>query len=94
MIGGYILGSTTFDSILVGYYEGSDLVYARRIRNGFHASFAPDGILEFRGYVDLQMPVSESSRIRKGQMGRGPDGGGYEEMPLASAETGRGDRVP
>jgi ATP-dependent DNA ligase len=35
VIGGYIPGSTTFDSILVGYYEGSDLTYAARIRNGF-----------------------------------------------------------
>ena len=33
VIGGYIPGSTTFDSILVGYYEGSDLMYAGRIRN-------------------------------------------------------------
>lgn len=35
VIGGYIPSSTTFDSILVGYYERSDLKYAGRIRNGF-----------------------------------------------------------
>jgi ATP-dependent DNA ligase len=35
VIGGYVLGSTTFDSIMVGYYKGSDLMYAGRIRNGF-----------------------------------------------------------
>lgn len=35
VIGGYIPGSRTFDSILVGYHEGSDLMYAGRIRNGF-----------------------------------------------------------
>ncbi len=28
VIGGYIPGSTNFDSILVGYYEGRDLMYA------------------------------------------------------------------
>ena len=34
VIGGYIPGSTAFDSIVVGYYEGRDLMYAR-IWNGF-----------------------------------------------------------
>jgi ATP-dependent DNA ligase len=52
VIGGYIPGSTTFDSSLVGYYEQSDLIYAGRIRNGF----ASDGIFEVQGSGDLQMP--------------------------------------
>ena len=34
-IGGYVPGSTAFDSILVGYYQGGALMYAARIRNGF-----------------------------------------------------------
>ena len=51
-------------------------------------------ILEFRGFVSLLMPVSESSRIGKRQMGRGPDRRRHEAKSLAEAETGSGDRVP
>jgi ATP-dependent DNA ligase len=35
VIGGYIPGPHGFDSIIVGYYNGSDLVYVARVRNGF-----------------------------------------------------------
>ena len=58
-----------------------------------HASFTSNGILEFRGSVDHRMPVSESSRIGKRQMGRGADRRRNEPMPLAEAATSRGDRV-
>jgi hypothetical protein len=34
VIGGYVPASNTFDSLLVGYYEGRDSVYAGRIRAG------------------------------------------------------------
>ena len=34
VIGGYIPGSTTFDSILVGYYEDRDLIYAGAFEPG------------------------------------------------------------
>jgi bifunctional non-homologous end joining protein LigD len=35
VIGGYFPGPHGFDSIIVGYYEGKDLVYVARTRNGF-----------------------------------------------------------
>jgi DNA ligase D-like protein (predicted ligase) len=35
VIGGYFPGPHGFDSIVVGYYEGKDLMYAARTRNGF-----------------------------------------------------------
>lgn len=52
VIGGYLPASNTFDSLLVGYYEGGDLMYAGRIRAGLVpdsrrallASFAELGI--------------------------------------------------
>jgi bifunctional non-homologous end joining protein LigD len=71
VIGGYIPGSTTFDSILVGYYEGGDLMYTGRIRNGFTPASRRTLLSNFRGSDDLQLSVSESSRVRKGQMGEG-----------------------
>src|SRR5215471_5893236 len=35
VIGGYIPGPHGFDSIIVGYYRGKDLMYVARTRNGF-----------------------------------------------------------
>jgi DNA ligase D-like protein (predicted ligase) len=35
VIGGYFPGPHGFDSIIVGYYEGKELMYAARTRNGF-----------------------------------------------------------
>ena len=35
VIGGYIPRPHGFDSLIVGYYRGSDLVYVARVRNGF-----------------------------------------------------------
>ena len=35
VIGGYIPGPYGFDSLIVGYYRGDDLVYVARVRNGF-----------------------------------------------------------
>ena len=35
VIGGYIPGPHGFDSLIVGYYQGKDLMYVARVRNGF-----------------------------------------------------------
>ena len=35
VIGGYLPGPHGFDSLIVGYYQGKDLMYVARIRNGF-----------------------------------------------------------
>lgn len=35
VIGGYFPGLHGFDSIIIGYYKGKDLMYAARTRNGF-----------------------------------------------------------
>jgi bifunctional non-homologous end joining protein LigD len=35
VIGGFVPGTHGFDSIIVGYYRGKELVYIARVRNGF-----------------------------------------------------------
>src|SRR5437660_9374349 len=35
VIGGYIPGPHGFDSLIVGYYRGKDLIYVARVRNCF-----------------------------------------------------------
>jgi DNA ligase D-like protein (predicted ligase) len=34
VIGGYTVGTTSFDALVFGYYEGNRLIYAARTRNG------------------------------------------------------------
>src|SRR5205085_4749202 len=35
VIGGYTIGAKTFDALVFGYYEGDQLIYVARTRNGF-----------------------------------------------------------
>ena len=35
VIGGYVPGPQGFDSLIVGYYQGKNLMYVARVRNGF-----------------------------------------------------------
>jgi bifunctional non-homologous end joining protein LigD len=60
VIGGYVPSSTTFDSILVGYYEGADLTYAARIRARIRSCHATEGIRSVSRFGDREMPVRES----------------------------------
>jgi bifunctional non-homologous end joining protein LigD len=39
VVGGYIPNGDVLDSILVGYYEGRDLMYAASVRAGFSPEF-------------------------------------------------------
>jgi DNA ligase D-like protein (predicted ligase) len=71
VIGGYIPGSTTFDSILVGYYEGSDLMYAARIRNGFAPASRRTVFSKFEGLSISKCPFRNLPESRKGRWGEG-----------------------
>jgi ATP-dependent DNA ligase len=35
VIGGYTTSVNNFDALIIGYYEGPNLIYAARTRNGF-----------------------------------------------------------
>jgi ATP-dependent DNA ligase len=39
VIGGYLPNGSTHDSLLVGYYEGRDLMYAASVRAGLSSEF-------------------------------------------------------
>ena len=93
VIGGYIPGSTTFDSILVGYYERSDLIYAGRIRNGFTPASRRTVFSNFEGLSITECPFRNLPESGKGRWGRGTGWPRHEAMPLVEAATSRGDRV-
>lgn len=67
VIGGYIPGSTTFDSILVGYYEGRDLMYAGRIRNGFTPAWRRMVFSNFEGLAIAKCPFRNLPESSKGR---------------------------
>ena len=79
VIGGYIPGSATFDSILVGYYEGSDLMYAARIRNGFTPASRRTVFSNFEGLSISKCPFRNLPEWGKGKIfGRGADRRGHD----------------
>ena len=71
VIGGYIPGSTTFDSILVGYYDRSGLMYAGRIRNGFTPASRWTVLSNFEGLSVSKCPFRNLPESGKGRWGEG-----------------------
>ena len=71
VIGGYIPASTTFDSILVGYYEGRDLMYAGQIRNGFTPASRRTVFADFEGQSISKCPFRNLPESGKGRWGEG-----------------------
>jgi ATP-dependent DNA ligase len=56
VIGGYIPGPHGFDSLIVGYYRGKDLVYVARVRNGFVPASRRQVFEKIRPLVSPTMP--------------------------------------
>src|SRR5467141_135464 len=58
VIGGYIPGPHGFDSLIVGYYRGEDLVYVARVRNGFVPASRRQVFEKIRPLVSPTMPFA------------------------------------
>jgi bifunctional non-homologous end joining protein LigD len=71
VIGGYLPGSTTFDSILVGYYQEHDLMYSTRIRNGFTPASRRALFSKFDGLSISKCPFRNLPESGKGRWGEG-----------------------
>jgi ATP-dependent DNA ligase len=56
VIGGYIPGPHGFDSLIVGYYRGNDLMYVARVRNGFVPASRRQVFEKIRGLVSSTVP--------------------------------------
>jgi len=56
VIGGYIPGPHGFDSLIVGYYQGNNLIYVARVRNGFVPALRRKVFDKIRGLVSPKMP--------------------------------------
>ena len=91
VIGGYTLGTKTFDALIFGYYEGDRLIYAARTRNGFTPADARSSCS--RSSVRWRSPIARSRICPETKSGRwgarldqSEDGG----LPLAEADSWSG----
>ena len=70
VIGGYKPGTNGFEYLLVGYYEGNDLRFIAKIRNGFTPAIRRDVAKHFVNLRTSQCPfdnLPEPSSARRGE---------------------------
>ncbi len=71
VIGGYVPAGKNFDSLIVGYYEGEDLIYVARVRNGFVPALRAKVFERFEKLEIKACPFSNLPQRDKGRWGQG-----------------------
>jgi bifunctional non-homologous end joining protein LigD len=71
VIGGYTPGTRTFDAVILGYYDGSDLIYVARTRNGFTPATRADLFRRLHGLETKECPFANLPEPRGGRWGQG-----------------------
>jgi len=71
VIGGYTIGTKTFDALIFGYYEGDRLVYVARTRNGFTPVAREQLFQKFRGLEINDCPFVNLPEAKSGRWGAG-----------------------
>src|SRR5258708_7429041 len=69
VIGGYIPEPHGFDSLIVGYYRGKDLIYVARVRNGFVPASRRQVFERIRHLVSPTMPFANLPDTHKSRWG-------------------------
>ncbi len=77
VIGGYTVGTRTFDALVVGYYQARDLLYVARTRNGFTPATRARLFQRFR---ELEIPDCPFANLPEAQGGRWGQGLTREKM--------------
>ena len=70
VIGGYKPGSVSFDYLLAGYYEGKDLIFIAKIKNGFTPTLRKKVAEHFEGLRTTRCPFAnlpEAQSARRGE---------------------------
>jgi hypothetical protein len=94
VIGGYTVGTKTFDALVFGYYEGDRLIYAARTRNGFTPVVREQLFKKFRGLEIRDCPFANLPEAKSGRWGAGLTAAKMKDCQLAEAGAGRANRVP
>jgi ATP-dependent DNA ligase len=71
VIGGYTVGTKTFDALIFGYYEGDRLIYAARTRNGFTPAVREQLSKKFRPLEIAECPFANLPEAKSGRWGQG-----------------------
>ena len=71
VIGGYTVGGKTFDALVFGYYEGGQLIYAARTRNGFTPATREKLMQKFHGLETNGCPFANLPEKKSGRWGAG-----------------------
>ena len=71
VIGGYTVGSKTFDALIFGYYQGDRLIYAARTRNGFTPVVRTELMKKFRALETKECPFADLPQAKSGRWGAG-----------------------
>jgi DNA ligase D-like protein (predicted ligase) len=71
VIGGYTVGTKTFDALIFGYYEGGRLIYAARTRNGFTPAMREQLFKKLRRLEIAQCPFANLPEAKSGRWGQG-----------------------
>ena len=71
VIGGYTLGTKTFDALVIGYYEQDRLLFATRTRNGFTPATRQQVFRRFRTLEIPECPFDNLPEARSGRWGQG-----------------------
>jgi DNA ligase D-like protein (predicted ligase) len=71
VIGGYTLGTRTFYALVFGYYEGKQLIYVARTRNGFTPATRAALFKKFARLEIPQCPFANLPEPRSGRWGQG-----------------------
>jgi DNA ligase D-like protein (predicted ligase) len=71
VIGGYTLGGKTFDAIIFGYYQGKNLMYVARTRNGFTPHLRATLMERFESLRTSTCPFANLPEKRSGRWGQG-----------------------
>ena len=71
VIGGYTLGTRTFDALVLGYYDQGQLFYVGRTRNGFTPAMRDRLFRKFRPLEVRECPFVNLPEARSGRWGQG-----------------------
>ena len=71
VIGGYTRGTKTFDALVFGYYDGKQLIYVARTRNGFTPVTRAQLFKKFKGLEIDECPFSNLPEPKSGRWGQG-----------------------
>lgn len=71
VIGGYTPSPKNFDALVLGYYEGDDLLYVARTRNGFTPASREQLFKRFRGLEKARCPFANLPEMKSGRWGAG-----------------------